>query len=66
MSHVANAGCGRSKQIAQQPGERFTPLRRESRPTACVFGDAHAWIQLAEWAEKKKKKVAGMIGSEEP
>jgi hypothetical protein len=24
-----------------------------------------AWVQLAEWAEKKKRKVAEMIGSEE-
>ena len=38
----------------------------DDRAKAMFHEMGHAWMQLAEWAEKKKKKVAGMIGSEEP
>ena len=37
----------------------------DDRAKAMFHEMGEAWMQLAEWAEKKKRKVAEMLGSEE-
>ena len=37
----------------------------DDRAKAMFHEMGAAWMQLAEWAEKNKRKVAEMIGSEE-
>src|SRR5258707_908017 len=53
------------------PSVRMTRATRlakraiDDRAKAMFHEMGEAWMQLAEWAEKKKRKVAEMLGSEE-
>ena len=44
---------------------RLTKRAIDDRAKTMFHEMAEAWVQLAEWAEKKKRKVVEMIGPEE-